>query len=89
MFCKKWGRLPQPGWAEYLGTAKRGAEYLALPPRFGTESWVNTDPRKSTPVKLVLNAYSDGLFDFYIHRGDVRVAVSSVCLSLSLSVLLR
>ena len=26
-------------------------------------------------MKLVLNAYSDGLFDFYTHRGDVRVAV--------------
>ena len=43
--------------------------------KIGAESWVNTDPRKLTLVKLVLNAYSDGLFDFYTHRGDVRVAV--------------
>ena len=43
--------------------------------KIGAESWVHTDPRKLTLVKLVLNAYSDGLFDFYTHRGDVRVAV--------------
>jgi len=43
--------------------------------KIGTESWVNTDPRKLTLAKLVLNAYSDGLFDFYTHRGEVRVAV--------------
>ena len=43
--------------------------------KIGAESWVNTDPRKLTLVKLVLNAYSDGLFDFGTHRGDVRVAV--------------
>ena len=43
--------------------------------KIGTESWVNTDPRKLTLVKLVLNAYSDGLFDFYTHRGDMLVAV--------------
>ena len=43
--------------------------------KIGAESWVNTDPRKLTLVKLVLNAYSDGLFDFYVHRGDMDVAV--------------
>jgi len=40
--------------------------------KIGTESWVNTDPRKLTLAKLVLNAYSDGLFDFYTHRGDLK-----------------
>lgn len=42
--------------------------------KIGAESWVNTDPRKLTLVKLVMEAYSHGMFDFYLHRGDMQVA---------------
>merc|ERR1711965_116327 len=43
--------------------------------KIGAESWVNLDPRKLTLVKLVLNAYCEGLFEVYTHRGDLHVAV--------------